>query len=231
MRLLAIADIHGCSLAFDCLMAAVNLQPEDTLITLGDYINKGPDSKGVLDRLISLHNQGQLIALRGNHELQFLEALYLYQNGYCSSLLIPQETLISYGSDLDKIAKIPDSHWHFLENTCLNWWETEKHFFVHANSNPDLPLNQQSEYTLFWKKFNHPKPHFSGKTMICGHTSQKNGQPINIGHAICIDTWACGQGWLTCLDVNSGKIWQANQKGELQTAWIEDFLIKPKTIK
>ena len=50
--------------------------------------------------------------------------------------------------------------------------------------------------------------------MVCGHTSQKTGVPLNIGHAICIDTWACGDGWLTCFDVNNGTIRQANQAGQ-----------------
>ena len=59
--------------------------------------------------------------------------------------------------------------------------------------------------------------------MICGHTSQKNGQPINLGHAICIDTWACGGGWLTCLDVYGGQVWQTNQQGRVQMSRIEQF--------
>jgi len=59
--------------------------------------------------------------------------------------------------------------------------------------------------------------------MICGHTSQKNGQPVNLGHAICIDTWACGQGWLTALEVNTGELWQANQQGARQRSHIHDF--------
>ena len=66
--------------------------------------------------------------------------------------------------------------------------------------------------------------------MICGHTSQKNGQPLNFGHAICIDTWACGTGWLTCLDVYKGKIWQTNQQGEVKTSQIENFLSSSRLI-
>ena len=69
MQILAIGDIHGCSRAFEELIAAVDLQPEDRLVTLGDYIDHGPDSKGVINRLIALHDTGQLVALRGNHEL------------------------------------------------------------------------------------------------------------------------------------------------------------------
>jgi serine/threonine protein phosphatase 1 len=58
---------------------------------------------------------------------------------------------------------------------------------------------------------------------VCGHTSQKSGVPLNIGHAICIDTWAYGKGWLTCLDVISGRVWQANQNAEVRMAWIDEF--------
>jgi len=72
MRILAIGDIHGCTTAFDTLLAAVNLQPSDRLITLGDYIDRGPDSKVVIERLIALHDTGQLVALRGNHEQMIL---------------------------------------------------------------------------------------------------------------------------------------------------------------
>ena len=62
-----------------------------------------------------------------------------------------------------------------------------------------------------------PPPHESGKTMVCGHTSQKSGIPVNIGHAICIDTFAWGSGWLTCLDTESGVYWQTNHDGEHRT--------------
>ena len=72
-----------------------------------------------------------------------------------------------------------------------------------------------------WESFNDPPPHESGKVMVCGHTSQKSGVPRNIGHAVCIDTWACGRGWLTCLDVGSGRYWQANQRGETRASWLE----------
>ena len=59
--------------------------------------------------------------------------------------------------------------------------------------------------------------------MICGHTSQKSGKPINLGHAICIDTWAYGKGWLSCLDVETGKLWQTNQRGNFRISHIQDY--------
>ncbi|MDJ0529103.1 MAG: metallophosphoesterase family protein, partial [Microcystis sp. M53600_WE12] len=183
MRTLAIGDIHGCSKALDHLLEIVNPKPQDTLITLGDYVNKGRDSKGVIDRLISLHKQGNLIPLKGNHEIIMLQArnnplkqrLWLEKGG--------KATLKSYSEG--HLIKIPESHWDFLGKVCINSYETANHLFVHASLDPHLPLARQPEYKLFWEKFQYPAAHSSGKTMICGHTSQKSGKPINLGHAIC----------------------------------------------
>jgi serine/threonine protein phosphatase 1 len=77
-------------------------------------------------------------------------------------------------------------------------------------------MPEQPELILCWESLNPRKyePHYSGKTMICGHTAQKKGNPLVLPGAICIDTWAYGDGWLTCLDVDSGQYWQANELGE-----------------
>ena len=226
MRILAIGDIHGHSAAFDALIAAVKPKLEDIIITLGDYIDRGPDSRGVIDRLIALNETGQLIALRGNHELMMSRSRDFpeqYESRWHRSG--GKETLASYSKSRKSqtLKQVPDEHWHFIENVCVNWWESEEHFFVHAGASPHLCLTEQSEYKLFWEKLKNPMPHFSGKTMVCGHTSQKSGKPLNIGHAICIDTRIYGEGWLSCLDVSSGKVWQANKKGKLRTASIYDF--------
>ena len=122
-----------------------------------------------------------------------------------------------------KLADMPDEHWEFLEKHCVDWYETETHFFVHANAYPELPLDEQPPYMLYWEPFNDPAPHVSGKIMVCGHTPQKNGTPRNLGHALCLDTWAYGKGWLSCLDVTTGRLWQANQAGQERTAWLEDL--------
>lgn len=227
MRYLTIGDIHGCSQALERLIEVVRPQPEDTIITLGDYINKGPDSHGVIERLLQLAQTHRLIPLKGNHEQELLQIK-------CDRNFDPEiqvkylgiETLSSYSLPGKKLslANIPKTHWEFIEHTCLDSWENEDYIFVHANLDPQLPLAQQSDWHLFWQKLTQPIPHYSGKTMICGHTSQKNGQPLNFGHAICIDTWACGTGWLTCLDVYQGKIWQTNQLGQVKTSQIENFL-------
>jgi serine/threonine protein phosphatase 1 len=224
MRILAIGDIHGCGRAFDTLLALVAPTDDDTIVTLGDYVDRGPDSFQVIERLIALNREKRLVALRGNHELMLLRARDegeilsdWWQYG-------GQATLASYASRAEgPLVDVPESHWHFFEKTCVDWHETERHFFVHANAQPDLDLNKQSSYMLFWEHLFESAPHCSGKVMICGHTQQRSGIPLNLGHAICIDTWAYGDGWLTCLDVSSGQIWQANQRGRCREGWLSDL--------
>lgn len=68
MSIIAIGDIHGCPLSLDALLEKVAPTAEDTLLFIGDYIDRGPDSKGVIDRLIKLNDEHNCIFLRGNHE-------------------------------------------------------------------------------------------------------------------------------------------------------------------
>jgi serine/threonine protein phosphatase 1 len=70
---------------------------------------------------------------------------------------------------------------------------------------------------LYWEKLRNPRGHVSGKTVVVGHTSQKNGTPLDLGHTICIDTFAYGGGWLSCLDVATGEIYQANETGGIRS--------------
>ena len=131
-------------------------------------------------------------------------------------------TLASYGDRFaeGKLDLIPDEHWRFLEEFCIDWYEIDSHFFVHANVDPDLPLEEQPLYLLHWEPLFETRPHFSGKVMVCGHTKQRSGLPRNLGHAVCLDTWVYGDGWLTCLDVMTGQFWQANRHGEFRTSWL-----------
>jgi len=73
-RVLAIGDIHGCSRALDALLRAVDPTKDDVIILLGDYIDRGSDSSGVIDQLIQLSTSHHLIPLRGNHEEMMMDA-------------------------------------------------------------------------------------------------------------------------------------------------------------
>ena len=116
-----------------------------------------------------------------------------------------------------RLDDVPESHWQFLEDT-VPFLDAETDFFVHAGVDPRRPLDEQPDDVLYWEKLDETAgPHVSGKRMICGHTSQHSGTPLNLGHAVCIDTWVYGAGWLTALDVESGRCWQANEYGTTRT--------------
>ena len=225
MRTLAIGDVHGCSRALDALLAAVKPEPDDLLVTLGDYVDRGPDSRGVLDRLIALHATGRLVPLRGNHDVMMLHAREWDEAAPVWLACGGQSTLASYGATSLRAAdlrRVPESHWDFLENTCVNWYETATHVFVHASLHSELPLCDQPEAILLWEKLIAPVSHVSGKILVCGHTRQCSGVPSDWGTTVCIDTGAYVEGgWLTCLDVNEGCYWQANESGEVRAGWVE----------
>lgn len=219
MGLFAIGDIHGFFQPLNALAQKFAFSSNDTVVTIGDYVDRGPQSKQVIDFLIDLGKHCNLITLRGNHEVMMLqsrESLTGYKDWLaCGGM----ETLESYLSE--NLQGISKEHWEFLSAT-LPYYETEKNFFVHANAYANHTLAEQPDYMLYWEKFDHQPPHISGKRMICGHTPQKDGVPLDIGHAVCLDTWVYSpDGWLTCLDVNTGMYWQANQEGALREAMLE----------
>jgi serine/threonine protein phosphatase 1 len=223
MRILALGDIHGCFRALNTLVSYVPIRPDDLIVGLGDYVNRGPNSCAVLDWLAARKKAGGLVALRGNHEIMMLEARDNEAAVESWLSVGGNATLASYSyfGDRGQLIDVYDEHWDFLEQT-VPYYETATHFFVHANALPEVPLAEQPDYVLYWEQFNDPPAHESGKVMVCGHTSQKSGVPRNVGHAICIDTRAYGGGWLTCLDVGMGKYWQANERGETRTDWLEE---------
>jgi serine/threonine protein phosphatase 1 len=217
MRLLAIGDIHGCLGPFDDLLAFVQPTADDQLILLGDYVDRGPDSRGVLERILELRSRRPVVCLRGNHEIMMLEAwkggredkkMWLSVGGV--------QCLGSYGlvpGRSGTFDDIPASHWHFLENDLLPYHETERFIFVHAGLSYGLEMAEQSDNTLYWEFLGTEMKHQSGKTAIVGHSTQKSGVPKVVPGAVCIDTNCCGGGWLTCLDVIHGRYWQVDPMG------------------
>ena len=169
-QIIAIGDIHGCSTALEAVLEAIKPRPEDTIVTLGDYIDRGPDSKGVLDRLIELGNRCRLVPILGNHDQILLDV---------RSGLEPYEEFLGMGGGptLDSYGPrrtldlIPEEHFDFLES-CLNFFETDSHVFVHANYFPDISMAEQAVGMLRWESLRAttPGPHESGKTVIVGHS-------------------------------------------------------------
>lgn len=214
MRTFVIGDIHGCHTALTTILKAVKPAPGDQLIFLGDYIDRGPASRQVVESLLQLKKLCSPVFLRGNHEAMILEAREdsLKENNWRSYGGL--EALFSYGADYrgDWVSRIPGAHWEFFERT-VKFFETEKHIFVHACLDPELDMRDQPDWLLFWEFFDRMKPHRSGKRVMCGHSVQQSGKPKDVGFAVCIDTGPASGGWLTCLDVGSGKYWQADERG------------------
>ena len=223
MRTIAIGDIHGCRASLEALVEYADIAEGDTLVTLGDYVDRGPDSKGVIDFLLGLRERRNVVNLMGNHEILMIEArsspkaMERWMGGGVGG----RATLQSYGGE--DFGVVPESHWEFIEGT-LPFYEIDTHFFVHANAASNVALEDQDPFMLFWEKFRRVPPHRNGKVMVCGHTAQKSGDPANLGHAICIDTWAFGGQWLTALDAGSGNYWQCNEEGMRRTSHISAHL-------
>ena len=214
-RTIAIGDIHGCYLALEAVLNELVVHNTDTIVTLGDYVDRGPESNRVIERLLQLQNQCHLVSLMGNHEVMLLSALQDPRDlefwMHCGGA----ETLESYGGVVESI---PESHIEFIEQ-CALAYESDQHVFVHANYQPDCPIDEQDEQTLLWTHlgFEAPRRHVSGKTVVVGHTPQLSGEVLDRGHLICIDTFCFGDGWLTALDVQSKQVWQADKQGTVRT--------------
>ena len=218
----AIGDIHGCFKALRLIFEHVPFKPDDHLIFLGDYVDRGPAVKQTIDFLIEKSKEYSITFLRGNHEIMMENAkkggkdfTFWHKNG-------GKETLQSYGTDAsqDWINAIDDGHWQFLAD-CLPYHEAGHTIFVHGALEPDVHLHNQTPEYLFWQKVNNPPAYAPEKRVICGHTSQKTGKIADWGHTTCIDTYAYGGYWLTCLNVQTNEYLQASELGTVKTGIVD----------
>ncbi|MDY3555066.1 metallophosphoesterase family protein [Gemmata sp. JC717] len=229
-RTIAIGDVHGCFDAFVALVEVLAIGPDDTVVALGDYIDRGPNSRGVLDLLLALTGRCRLVPLLGNHEEALLDALRDKEQLRRWLTLGGADTLRSYGwvpgGPRRALADwIPRSHREFLA-TCRPYHETSTHIFLHAGYVPELPLGEQPALALRWRVTDATvaAPHRSGKVAVVGHTPQSSGRVLDLGFLVCIDTNCVRGGYLTALDVGSGRVWQVNPSGTLRDCSGDDAL-------
>ena len=215
-RLIAIGDIHGCRIALDRLLEAIQPDPEDVVVTLGDYIDRGLDSRGVIERLIELAGQTRLIGILGNHEEMMLSVIRGGAPHHDWVRYGGVETLESYGFDGD-LDFLPDKHHDFFDSL-VGVYEHGDYFFTHAAYDPDSPLTEQSAHVMRWHSLNNgiPAAHQSGKIAVVGHTAQRDGEILDVGHLLCIDTHCYGGGWLTGVDLTNRVMWQTSLDGQLR---------------
>jgi len=196
-RIFAIGDIHGCLDKLKELMDIIDWRPNrDTLLFIGDYIDRGHDSAGVLDYLIELRKKAyNIVFLKGNHEQLFLDYLdgrntdlYLINGGH--------QTLASYEN---RTGGIPGAHLDFIKSLDL-FFETRDYIFVHAGLRDGLRLSEQSPHDLIWIREEFIESDYDhGKRVIFGHTPVI--QPLVKSNKIGIDTGAVYGGLLTCLEL------------------------------
>jgi serine/threonine protein phosphatase 1 len=166
----AITDIHGCARTFKALvLEQLRLRKEDELYLLGDYVNKGPDSKGVIDFILHLQKQHyQVYCLRGNHDQMLLNAA---RAGDRALHLTPEEKKLTLQSfNISDITHLPDRYVSFL-NSLSYYFELPDYFLVHAGfdfKQPDIFRDTDAmmnirNYEVDWEKL-------SNKQLLHGHT-------------------------------------------------------------
>ncbi|MCB4820133.1 metallophosphoesterase family protein [Roseicella aerolata] len=210
LRVYAIGDVHGCADQLAALHAQIaedaRLRPVEqvVLVHLGDYVDRGEDSAGVLERLLAPPPVpgAEVVNLLGNHEVMMLDACdprsppgalpFWLENGGA-------ETLASYETSAEDPfwEAIPREHLALLRGCALRW-SAGDYLFVHAGIRPGVPLDRQDPFDLIWIR--EPFLSFEGdlpQVVVHGHTPAV--APSVRSHRIGIDTGACFGGDLTCL--------------------------------
>jgi serine/threonine protein phosphatase 1 len=196
----AIGDIHGCLDKLRGLLLRCETHADGrpmSLVFVGDYIDRGPQSCGVIDCLIDLKMQHgeSVVTLMGNHEAMALAAIdrngptrmWLAQGGLA--------TLESYG--IAEPRELPPAHVAWLRALRLSY-DDGRRFFVHAGVNPGAPLEAQDDFDLLWIR----EPFLShggdyGRLIVHGHTPLAAGVPDLRGNRLNLDTGAVFVGPLT----------------------------------
>ena len=217
VRIYAIGDVHGRADLLDQVLSSIDRDlsarptPRAVHVFVGDYIDRGPDSRGVLDRLVERAKSHELICLKGNHESFLIEFLKnpvildawrqfggletLISYGLAPSVRPDTATQMQLAADLERA--MPSAHRRFLQDLKLSF-TCGDFFFAHAGVRPGTPLAQQREDDVLWirEKFLSCKQEF-GKIVIHGHTPVL--EPDIRPNRINIDTGAFATGRLTCL--------------------------------
>jgi serine/threonine protein phosphatase 1 len=200
-RIFAVGDIHGCLDKLIGLMEIIDVDPKkDTLLFMGDYIDRGPQSREVVDYLIDLETQHRsLIFLKGNHELM-LEFYLRGDDRFCFLTNGGQSTIDSYlkGGYEDPAHPIPSKHLDFFNNLRL-YYETSQHIFVHAGLRANVPFEEQDERDMLWIRDEFIYSDFDfGRRVVFGHTPFR--EPMVLDNKIGIDTGAVYGNKLTCVE-------------------------------
>jgi serine/threonine protein phosphatase 1 len=225
LRIYAIGDVHGRLDCLDQMYAQIDddlakARPRDhRIIHLGDYVDRGPESCGVLDFLIErMDADSRVMALAGNHDIEFLAFLRDPEEAQLFIDCGGEATARSYGVELDfssrkatrkghvaLVEAVPERHVAFLESLAFSV-EAGDFFFCHAGIRPGVPLARQDPDDLAWIR--HEFLNFSGlhpKVVVHGHTPapQVEVRPNRIN----VDTRAFETGRLSAVAIDRDERW------------------------
>lgn len=190
-KFVVISDIHGCSLTLELMLKKLTEYYERTFVFIGDYIDRGPDSQGVVDQVIEFSKQVKCIKIRGNHEQMLLDALENHDlrqwksNGGTTTIQSYNRLSREKGT-----LNLPSTHLHFFRNTKY-YHESDDYFFVHAGIYPELTIKEaiaMNNHEQFMWERSHVESSFNRfeKTVVFGHTPQTT--PLFRENMIGIDT-------------------------------------------
>ena len=227
-RLFAIGDVHGCATELRILINHLPLDEQSTVVFLGDLVDRGPESKEVVETVLELSKSIQVISLMGNHEdmmLAFMDnpesekaGMFIYNGGGA--------TLASYGNN-DGTYTIPPEHVQFLKGLRY-FYQTDHYFFVHAGIPPELELSNlgkikdpQIHNEMVWIR----EPFLSsdrrwGKVVVHGHTPvlEVEMKPNRIN----LDTGCVYDQKLTAMSFPSRKIYSVDKQERLQQVYLRN---------
>ncbi len=215
-RRIAISDIHGCHRTFDKLIFEIlGAEQKDTLFLLGDYINKGPGSKEVLDTVFQLKKTGfAIICLRGNHEQYLIDALFDPEKEMYFLSRGGIETLQSFG--VNSVRDIPDRYLDFLCNLPF-YHELDDYMLVHAGLDFSVEhLFDNEDAMLNIREMNVDETRIAGRKIIHGHVPTAveqiaDGLDFSNGHVSidggCVYNHIHSLGNLTALELDNRKLY------------------------
>lgn len=220
IRLYAIGDVHGRRDLLAEMHARIRAEiirehpPDWRIVHLGDYVDRGPDAKGVLDLLIAaVQADRRVVMLAGNHDLGFLEFLAKPDPEGLFARFGGVQTAHSYGvelhpDDMDRfrdaaaklVGQVPPKHLAFLRDLEFSCAFGD-FFFCHAGIRPGIPLDRQDEMDLIWIRDTFLLwPHLHPKVIVHGHTP--TAEPEIRANRVNIDTGAYSTGRLTALVID-----------------------------
>ncbi len=224
MSVFAIGDVHGCAEELDELLGMLPIKDDSTVIMLGDYIDRGPFSRRVIETLIEWKSKHNFVTLSGNHEEMLREFLDGTNPQRVARFILNggSSTLADFADEHGEWV-VPRSHVTFLEELKL-WHETEDHFFVHAGV-PDMalkdldPVRDRDELLWIRRAFINNTRKWE-KRIVHGHT------PVNAVEVsaarINVDTACAYGGFLTAIELPSHRIYSVPRKTGLRPAFLRD---------